>query len=70
MIDFKKFNSAISIMLYFTSNEMCKQAVIESRWGVGDNQDVVCPYCGGHHCVTRKDGKFRCKAFFKIIMIV
>ena len=62
MIDFKKFNSAISIMSYFTSNEMCKQAVIESRWGVGDNQDVVCPYCGGHHCVTRKDGKFRCKA--------
>ena len=58
MIDFKKFNSVISLTSYFTSDEKCKQAIIESRWADGD---VVCPYCGGHHCVTRKDGKFRCK---------
>ena len=58
MIDFKKFNSVISLTSYFNSNEKCKQAIIESRWSDGD---VVCPYCGGHHCVTRKDGKFRCK---------
>ena len=62
MIDFKKFNNIISLTSYFTSDEVCKQAIIESRWGVGNEQDVVCPYCGGHHCVTRKDGKFRCKA--------
>ena len=30
------------------------------RWGKGEQQDVVCPYCGEHHCVARKDGKFRC----------
>ena len=58
MIDFKKFNSVISLTSYFNSNEKCKQAIIQSRWSDGD---VVCPYCGGHHCVTRKDGKFRCK---------
>ena len=58
MIDFKKFNSVISLMSYFDSDDKCKQAIIESRWSDGD---VVCPYCGGHHCVTRKDGKFRCK---------
>ena len=61
MIDFKKFNSVISLTSYFNSNEKCKQAIIESRWSDGD---VVCPYCGGHHCVTRKDGKFRCKWLF------
>ena len=58
MIDFKKFNSVISLTSYFTSDEKCKQAIIQSRWSDGD---VVCPYCGGHHCVLRKDGKFRCK---------
>ena len=58
MIDFKKFNSVISLTSYFTSDEKCKQAIIESRWSDGD---VVCPYCGGHHCSVRKDGKFRCK---------
>lgn len=58
MIDFKKFNSIISLTSYFTSDEKCKQAIIESRWSDGD---VVCPYCGGHHCAVRKDGKFRCK---------
>ncbi|MCR4602687.1 MAG: transposase [Prevotella sp.] len=42
----------------FNSDEKFKQAIIESRWSDGD---VVCPYCGGHHCLIRKDGKFRCK---------
>ena len=59
MIDFSKFNNLISLMVYFNSNDVCKKAIIESRWSDGD---VVCPYCGGHHCVERKDGRFRCKA--------
>ena len=58
MINFKKFNNIISLTSYFTTDAKCKQAIIESRWSDGD---VVCPYCGGHHCVVRKDGKFRCK---------
>ena len=59
MINFKKFNNIISLTSYFTTDAKCKQAIIESRWSDGD---VVCPYCGGHHCVVRKDGKFRCKS--------
>ena len=59
MIDFRKFNHIISLTTYFNSEEKCKQAIIESRWADGD---VVCPYCGEHHCVKRTDSKFRCKA--------
>ena len=60
MINFKKFNSVISLTSYFTSDEKCKQAIIESRWGVGNEQDVVCPYCGKHHCKMSKNGRFHC----------
>lgn len=62
MIDFSQFDSLISMTMYFNNEDTCKQAIIETRWGVGEAQDVVCPYCGEHHCVTRKDGRFRCKA--------
>ena len=58
MIDFSQFNNIISLTSYFNSEYTCKQAIIESRWADGD---IVCPYCGKHHCVTRKDGKFRCR---------
>lgn len=60
MINFKKFNSVISLTSYFTSDDKCKQAIIESRWGVGKEQDVVCPYCGKHHCKMSKNGRFHC----------
>ena len=60
MIKFKKFNSVISLTSYFTSNNKCKQAIIESRWGVGKEQDIVCPYCGKHHCKMSKNGRFHC----------
>lgn len=46
--------------MYFNNEDVCKDAIIETRWGKEQGQDVVCPYCGQHHCVTRKDGKFRC----------
>ena len=58
MIDFSKFDNLISLTTYFNSNAVCKNAIIESRWAEGD---VVCPYCSGHHCVSRTDGRFRCK---------
>lgn len=60
MIDFSQFDSLFSMMAYFNDEDKCKQAIVETRWGVGDGQDVICPYCGGHHCATRKDGRFRC----------
>lgn len=61
MIDFSNFNSLFSLTQYFTNDNVCKNTIIESRWGVGEEQDIVCPYCGQHHCVTRTDGRFRCK---------
>ena len=57
MIDFSKFNNIISLTSYFTSNEVCKQAIAESRWADGD---VVCPYCGKHHCKEGKGGRYHC----------
>lgn len=60
MINFKKFNSIISLTAYFNSDDKCKQAITEARWGVGNNQDVVCPYCGKHHCKMSKNGRYHC----------
>ena len=60
MIDFSQFDSLIAMTMYFNNEDTCRQAIVETRWGVGEHQDIVCPYCGQHHCATRKDGKFRC----------
>ena len=56
MIDFKQFKSIIAVIKHFNSEDKCKEAIIEARWG----DDVVCPHCGQHHCAKRKDGRFRC----------
>ena len=60
MIDFSRFNNIISLTSYFNSEDICKQAIIEARWGADENQDVVCPYCGKHHCKRSKNGRFHC----------
>ena len=57
MINFSKFKSLLSLTMYFRNDDICKKVLAQSRWSDGD---VVCPYCGGHHCKTRKDGKYRC----------
>ena len=62
MINFAKFDNIISLTSYFNSKEKCQQAIIESRWSDGD---VVCPYCGHHHCSKRGDGRFRCNHCLK-----
>ena len=62
MINFAKFDNIISLTSYFNSKEKCQQAIIESRWSDGD---VVCPYCGHHHCAKRGDGRFRCNHCLK-----
>ena len=62
MIDFSKFNSLFAMANYFSSDDVCKQTIIEKRWGVGEAQDVVCPYCGKHHCRMCKNGRFHCTA--------
>lgn len=56
MINFSKFNSLYSVATYFNTESKCRQAIVTSRWG----DDVVCPYCGQHHCNQRRDGRFCC----------
>ena len=60
MIDFSQFESLIALTMYFADDETCRNAIVESRWGAGEQQDIICPYCGGHHCTERLDGRFRC----------
>lgn len=57
-IDFTQFDSLFSVMEYFTTDQICKQTIAQSRWSDGD---VVCPYCGGHHCHLCKDDRYLCK---------
>ena len=57
MIDFSRFNSLIELTSYFNSEERCRRYIRDSRWKKGD---IVCPFCGQHHCATRKDGSYRC----------
>lgn len=62
MVDFSNFNNLFSLTQYFNNDEVCKNAIIESRWGKEDGTiEVVCPYCGSVHVVKRTDGRFRCK---------
>lgn len=56
MIDFKRFDSLIQMMEYFTSDRVCREYLVESRWG----GDVVCPYCGHHHCKAGYKGRYVC----------
>ena len=60
MVDLSQFGNLADMTAYYISEERCRDAIIERRWGSGDEQDVVCPYCGGHHCRRRKGGKLRC----------
>ena len=60
MIDFKQFNSLFDLVNYFNTEEICEQTIIESRWGIGEKQDVVCPYCKKHHCVKTSSRRFKC----------
>ena len=62
MIDFSQFDSLIEMTLYFNNEDTCKNAIIETRWGNGEQQDVICPYCGKHHCKMSKSGRFHCTA--------
>lgn len=65
MINFSKFNSLYSVAMYFNTESKCQQAIVESRWG----DDVVCPYCGKHHCHKRTDGRWCCSQCNKNYMV-
>ena len=57
-INFAKFDSLIQIADYFHSEDVCKQAIAQERWGDGA---AVCPYCGSTHTHICKDGRYICK---------
>lgn len=66
MIDFSHFNSIFELTSYFNSEDKCKKVIFESRW---NKHDVICPFCGEHHCTKRTDGRFHCshcKANFSV----
>ena len=57
-INFTKFDSLIQIADFFSSEEICKKAIAQERWGDGA---AVCPYCGSTHTHVCKDGRYICK---------
>ena len=57
MINFDHFNNIFELTAYFDSEAKCRKALFDSRWSKGD---IVCPFCGKHHCSTRTDGRFHC----------
>lgn len=57
-INFAQFDSLIQIADFFDTEEKCKDAIAQQRWGDGA---AVCPYCGSTHCHKCSDGRYICK---------
>ena len=57
-INFAQFKSRTSMSHYFNSDDICKAAIAQERWG---NGNAVCPYCGGTHTHLCKSGRYICK---------
>ena len=38
MIDFTQFDSLIAMTMYFNNEATCRHAIIETRWGIGDER--------------------------------
>ncbi len=56
MTDFSMFDSLYSVSRHFATESECRRVLADHRWG----GDVVCPYCGKHHCNRRSDGRWCC----------
>lgn len=56
-VNFEKFESLFSVINYFNTEDKCREALAQVRWSDGD---VICPYCGQHHCHQRKDKRYYC----------
>ena len=48
MIDLSQFDSLIAMTMYFNNEAVCCNAIVETRWSIGEEQDIVYPYCGQH----------------------
>ena len=57
-IDFSKFDTLFTVTEYFNTDDICKRTIAQYRWPDGD---VICPYCGGHHCHLCRDGRYLCR---------
>ena len=57
-INFTHFKSEISLMDYFDTEDKCKAAIAQQRWG---DDNAVCPYCGSTHTHLCSDGRYICK---------
>ena len=57
-INFSQFNSLIALVDYFDTEDKCKAAIAQERWGDGN---AVCPYCGCTHTYMTKEGRYICK---------
>ena len=57
-IDFTEFESLIALVDFFNTEDKCKQAIAQERWGDGE---AVCPYCGCTHTYMTKEGRYICK---------
>lgn len=56
-MDFTKFNSLIELLEYFSTEEICRKHLEETRWG----DEPECPHCGHKKIYKFKDGKrFKC----------
>lgn len=67
MVDFSKFDSLISLINYFKSEETCIRFLERERW----NGKVICPYCGKVHSYKRSDGRYicpHCKCSFSVLV--
>lgn len=56
LLDFNKFQSLDSLTTYCKSDQDCRDILVQARWGT----DVICPYCGGHHCKVGYRGRYVC----------
>jgi len=66
MIDLSHFDSLVSLVTYFDSEEKCRQTLAEQRWG----EPPVCPHCGSHRVSARKDGRYLCNHCRKTFSVI
>ena len=65
-INFAQFNSLIALVDYFDTEDKCKQAIAQERWG---DYEAVCPYCGCTHTYVCNNGRYSCSHCHKTFSV-
>ena len=52
----QKLNDLDAFTGHYKSDQVCLDALTEWRWGC----DIICPYCGKHHCKKGYGGRYVC----------